>query len=75
MLFSPVGLASHWRKGSYGQVCAEALGRSIRQRVHALTAEMNAGEIVKKGLSLGIRGFDHQLGRCLLHIELVAPRR
>src|SRR5687767_1963727 len=54
---------------------AETLGRLIRQRVHAFTAEVDTGELAKEALGLVIGGLDHQLGRRLLHIELVASRR
>ncbi len=53
---------------------AEALGSLISERVHALTAERDASEVMKEGLGLVIGGLNHQLGRGLLHIELLATR-
>ncbi len=54
---------------------AEALGRSIRQGVHPLTAKRDRGEIVKEGFCLVVGGLHDQFGRRLLYIELVATRR
>src|SRR5688572_13098553 len=52
----------------------EPLCNLIGEGMHALTAEMDTGEIVKESLSFAVGGLHHQLGRCLLHIELDASR-
>jgi hypothetical protein len=52
---------------------AEGLGRSIRERMHPLTAEVDAGEVVKQGLGLVIGGLDTNLAAAFCTSSWVRP--
>ena len=52
----------------------ETLGGLIGERMHALGADLDTRQLVKKCLRFVIGHLDHRLGCALLHIKLETPR-